>query len=175
MNILFTGLFWGVILIILGIVVILKAVLNINIPVFRILFAVVLIYFGLKLLVGRKIVHNRENSIIFEKSRVSSVQGNKEYNVIFGSGIIDLTDIDLSNGSVETEINVIFASGDIILESRLPVYIKASTAFAECKLPRGRVSFLGDHQYKSDNFNKDEPALLLDVSVVFGNANIITR
>ncbi len=175
MGFIFSGLFWGIILVIFGLTVIVKAVFNIDIPVFRIIFAVVLIYFGVKILVGNRTRISHGNSIIFDKAKITSVKGENEYNIIFGSGDIDLTDIELTEDKHFAEVNVVFGSGKIFIDKDIPVIIKATSVFADCQLPKGNSGFFGERIYKSDSYSRDDPALTLEVTVVFGNANIIAR
>lgn len=44
-------LFWGAIVVLAGLVIIANAVFNINIPIFRVFFALLLIYWGVKMLI----------------------------------------------------------------------------------------------------------------------------
>ena len=92
MNFIWSGLFWGVLLVLIGISVIVKTVLKIDVPIFKIVFALVLIYFGLKLLFGTS--HKTKDTIIFNNSKMTISAKSDEYNVIFGSGEIDLRNID---------------------------------------------------------------------------------
>ena len=174
MGFFFSSLFWGIILVVLGITVILKAVLKIDIPVIKILFAIILIYWGLKLLIGYE-TRKSESTIIFNKASIKTSPSGGEYNVIFGNGEIDFRDLDLKDNKVSVEVNVIFSSGDLILDVDLPVKIKASTVFGEIKLPKGNAGFLGDSVYYSDNFQENEHYLYLEITTVFGNARIITQ
>jgi hypothetical protein len=49
-GILMSGVFWGSVLILLGLSVIIEHVFHINIPVFKMVFACLLIYLGIRLL-----------------------------------------------------------------------------------------------------------------------------
>ena len=135
MNILFGSLFWGILLILLGVSMILKAVYKIDIPVIRIMFAIIIIYWGLKMLFGTPFINKNENNVIFNKADIEHVEAGKEYNVIFGRSEIDLRDICLNERSSELEINIIFGYGEIYINPDIPLLIKVSTVFAE----RGRI------------------------------------
>ena len=52
MGFLSSGIFWGTIVVIFGISMLLKAVFHIDLPVFRILLGLIVIYFGLRLITG---------------------------------------------------------------------------------------------------------------------------
>jgi len=170
MNFLFGGLFWGVLLILIGLSMILKTVFKIDIPVVRLIFAIIIIYWGLKLLFGTSFTAKSENNVIFNSDDIGHVETGKEYNVIFGRSEIDLRDIKLTEGSSKLEINVVFGYSEIYIDPDLPMKIIVSTVFAESKLPKGQVSFFGDHVYKSPAFVEGEDYLKVELDVVFGNA-----
>lgn len=47
------GIFWGILLVVIGILFILKYSLHLNISIFRIVIAVILIYLGVSLIFGQ--------------------------------------------------------------------------------------------------------------------------
>ena len=153
------GLFWGVLLILIGVGVVIRVVFNINFPVIKFLIAFFFIFIGIKMLVGNfdfRHGHIDENTTIFSESRIDGTQGNhKEYNVIFGSSVIDLRGIDLSEGSREIKINTIFSGTVIKIDKNIPVRIKADAVFANAALPNGNASAFGTAKYESETFTKD--------------------
>lgn len=52
MNLLFGPLYWGILLVVFGILLLLKGLKVINLPLLRIFIAVVVITFGIRLLFG---------------------------------------------------------------------------------------------------------------------------
>ena len=169
MHFLFGSLFWGVILILFGLSMVLKAFFKIDIPIFRIVFAIIIIYWGLKLLFGGFGFSHHENTVIFNNAKIKATKSHSEYNVIFGRSDIDLTNIDISEKNVRSEVNVIFGSGLIYLDPSIPTVVKISTVFAESKLPDRTVSFFGDYVYRNAAYVEGEDCLILNVDVVFGN------
>ncbi len=172
MHFLFGGLFWGILLVLLGLTIILKAVFKIDIPLFRMVFALLIIYWGLKLLFGGSFLGSSGNTVIFSESKIESKEAGNEYNIVFGKSTIDLTDIDISESGAVMEVNVVFGSGYILINPEIPTLIKVSTVFAESKLPKGNVSFFGDRTYKTKSYVDGENHLKLNIDVVFGNAII---
>ena len=175
MHFFFSGLFWGVILVLIGLTIVIKAVFKIDIPLFRIVFALLLIYFGAKLLFGGFGIRASRSTTIFSESRIESLESGSEYNVIFGKSSIDLRAIDIAEKSAKVEINVVFGSGIVYINPEMPVKIKISTVFGDSKLPKGNVSFFGDYVYKTESYVEGENYLKLDVDVVFGNVIIEER
>jgi hypothetical protein len=94
---LFGGIFWGVILIVLGITVLLNAVLHISIPIFSILFALLLCYIGVRLLTGRR--GWSDHGVWFEHRHIEGVRAGDRHDVVFGSGSVDLTGVVLQSRS----------------------------------------------------------------------------
>ena len=172
MHLLSNGLFWGFILILLGISVIIKAIFKIDIPLVKIIFALLLIYWGLKLLFGFEFKSHSSGNIVFSKSKISASQTKNDYNIVFGSGDIDLSKIDLSQGNAYTEVNIVFGSSNIYIDPTIPTLIKISSAFGEIILPQKTINFIGDYVYKTENFSEDKPYLYLKLDVVFGSAKI---
>lgn len=175
MPFLFSGLFWGVMLVLLGVSMIFKAVFNLDIPIFRIVFALIIIYFGVKLLLGRQTMQSDGNYSMFKHTDVSIKESGGEHSVIFGQSNIDLTNIDVTENSKQVSVDVIFGSGSILIDPEIPVKLKISTVFADCKLPDRDINFFGDSSFETPSYIEGENYLLLKVDVVFGNAVIIEK
>jgi predicted membrane protein len=167
MNFIWSGLFWGVILVLFGLSIILRHTLNIDIPIFKIVFAIILIYFGVKLLIGTS--NKNKDTIIFNKTRINATSKNDEYNIIFGSGEIDLQNIETLQSNMNKEINVVFGSGRLYLPKNVPVVVKVETVFGESKLPDGKTDFFGDYIYRNNADPVNENVLYLEVNVIFGS------
>ena len=113
-----SGLFWGIILIIIGISLIIKIVFNIDFPIFKILIAFFFIYLGLKIMLGDgfKFFHGRntETDVVFGESNFNSVNHGKDYNVVFSKGSFDLRNIVLNDsGPTYVKINTVFGYADM--------------------------------------------------------------
>ncbi len=174
MNFIFTTVFWGAMLILLGGSIILKAVFHIDIPIFRIVLALIVIYWGVTLLVGKplRFGRNRSESVIFNSESFDSGSGNEKYNVVFGSGKFNLSKISLDEGSRYVDINVVFGEGVLIIPKDIPVIIKSNAVFAEVNLPDGNGNSFGDSGYRSTNYKEGEPVLVINGKVVFGELEI---
>lgn len=172
MPFIFSGLFWGVMLVLFGISMILRAVFNLDIPIFRIIFALIIIYFGVKLLLGRQAFKNETNYSMFRSSNVTMKESGGEYDVIFGQSNIDLSDIDVSESSKKVSVDVVFGSGHLLIDPEIPTKLNISTVFADCKLPHRSINFFGDSNYKTPAYVEGENYLLLNIDVVFGNVVI---
>lgn len=96
----------------------------------------------------------------------------KEYNIIFGSSIIDMRDIDFSSKSKEIKINTIFGGSVLKIDEDTPVKIKADAAFGNADLPNGNTAAFGTAKYESETFSKDTNYLFVKVDVVFGDFKV---
>lgn len=170
------GLFWGLILILVGLGIVIRVIFNIDFPLVKFVIAFFFIFIGIKILVGNfNFWHGEkdENTTIFSESKISGLDENfKEYNVIFGSSVIDLRGIDLSKGSKEIEINTIFGSSFVKLDENTPVKIKADAAFASAKLPNGNTAAFGTGRYENEYFKRDTNYIYIKGDVVFGSLEI---
>ena len=86
------SLFWGIFLIGIGILMIIKYQFKLNISMPRIVFGVLLLALGISMLLGGPGLKTQSN-IIFSEGNVQAVKPEKEYNVIFGNLVIDLATI----------------------------------------------------------------------------------
>ena len=170
------GIFWGIILILIGFGLVIKIVFNIDFPIFKFIVAFFFILLGIKMLFGDFGVfkhHNRHGDVIFNERKIHGrTNGQDEYNVIFGKAEIDLRDVELHAGRNKLEINVVFGNANVILNKDVPVKIKSDVAFGGISLPDGDTGGFGSSMYISENFDENEPYLYIKASSVFGNMNV---
>ena len=169
------GVFWGILLVIIGLSIIFRFVFDINI--FRVLIAVFLILVGIKILVGDKGIFDfksQKDDVIFGQKTIKSTPDNRtEYNVIFGKSEFDFRDVDFKDSKpIRIKVNTIFGSSQIMLSKDTPVKIKANSAFAGARMPDGNSNAFGTLVYTSSNFNSEGSYLYIEADVVFGGLEI---
>lgn len=174
MGFLSSGLFWGVLLILLGLSVILKAVFHIDLPLFRILFAVLLIYLGVRVLVGERGCGPGGHSVLFGRQDLRPEEGHDRYGVIFGQGTLDLSDLPVAGTARRIEMSTVFGQGRLVLPRGVPVRIEASAAFANVRLPNGNSVAFGT-MHHAENWTDGGPGLDLRVHAVFGEVTVEVR
>ena len=168
----FNGIFWGVFLIFLGLCAIFKTVFHLNISVFRIGFAFLIIYLGLSMLFNGPHFNVENNTILFgNRELILDEQG--EYNVIFGRGLIDLSTLSAEHRTQRTEINVVFGEGVIKINPNLPMKIKVSSVFAGARLPDGNRVTMGDYTYQTPNYAENNEGILVEANVVWRLVSIV--
>ena len=176
MCFLFSGLFWGLILILLGLSVIIQVVFHIHIPFFRILFAIILIYWGISLLTGGRICHHSsKSSFCVTDSTIASSDIKSDYNVLFGKEYIDLSNPDLAAKNTNVRVNTVFGSVTIKIDPQVPTIIEVSSAFAGAQLPDKNTISFGNYTYKTKSYSRDINRLKIDARVVFGEFRIVEK
>jgi predicted membrane protein len=153
-----TGAFWGILLILIGLSLIIKVIFHIDIPIFKILVAFFFIYLGLKILLGHSFTPFRncreENTVIFGERVYLRPESNKEYNVIFGKAIFDWQHFhpdSLTDQQIDIKINTVFGSSEVILPPDVATTIHASAAFGEARMPNGNTATFGDTSFQRDS------------------------
>ena len=170
MGIIFSSAFWGVVLVILGVSVLLKAFFNLDIPVFRTIFGLIVVVFGVSILLGRPIVFSGKGDVVF--SEASFKGGEDKYNTVFGKSTVDLKDIDISEGSKEIEVSTVFGETVVYINPNTAAIVSANAAFGEVKLPAGKEVSFGKSTHKSKGYKEGKPHLKLNVNVVFGSIKV---
>ncbi len=173
MGFLFSSFFWGAVIILFGLSIILKAIFNIKIPVFSIIIALIFIWLGLKILFGAFGVKTSKNTVVFSEGSLKVSEKNEDYNIVMGRGTIDLTEMGITEDSPNVEINIVFGKAEVKIDSNKPMIMKVSSVFAGAHLPGGNVAAIGNNTYATPSYEKSKPHLVVKADVVFGELNII--
>jgi hypothetical protein len=175
----FRKIFWGLVFVSLGILLLLQNILGLDLPIWNIFWSVVVIAIGLSIIFGGSPRNQRywrdkvrshfdDDSLVFDEGEVKADKEDTN-NVIFAKGRIDLSDIEFDK-DLSKEINVIFSAGEIILPKDKQVKIKATSAFGTVRLPDGNSVSFGDIAYQTSEISTDKPVLYLTLNCVFGEA-----
>ena len=165
------GLFFGALLVVIGLAVIFRVIFNVNI--FGVLFAIFLIFVGVSMLVGRPWMfhgHRDEKNTIFDdRAMTDQPKDHSEYNVIFGRTVYDFRNITFpDNEPIRVKVNTIFGNSVIRISKNTPVKIKSDAVFAGATMPDGNTVAFGSIQYSTDTFGVALNQLIIDAPVVFG-------
>jgi hypothetical protein len=167
------GLFIGILIILLGLGIIINVIFHIHIPIFKVLFGLVLIFLGLKIIFGNWIsvssYHEKSGNVIFQERTYRGLSGDsKEYNAVFGKAVIDLRDIQLKEKVTRIKISAVFGGAEVILSESTPVRIKADAVFGGVQLPENTSGAFGTSTYQSKNFDENQNYLVIEGTSVFG-------
>lgn len=173
------GFFWGLFLVIAGLTLITRYVLNIEFPLFKILIGLFFILLGLKIVFGKSFIkfsNFKDNEVIFSEQSIKIAAFDKdEYNVIFGKSEMDLTEITVEQLPARLKVSTVFASTVIYIPNDLPMEIYTDAVFSNAKLPGGNSSVFGRTSYKSPGIEPGAPSLELKLDVVFGSVTVMKK
>jgi predicted membrane protein len=172
MSYLSSGAFWGVIIVLIGLSIILREIFHIHFPILRIVFGVLLLYWGIKVIAGG---FNRPwagHSTVMDQSSVTYGSNHREYNIVFGNGNVDLFKMEKPAHNQKMEMNVVFGNGHLILNDSIPVRVDMSSAFGSVESPDKSTSVLGNSIFQTSAYRENEPFLRIKASAVFGRISI---
>lgn len=172
------ALFWGLLVVIIGVVIILNGVFRINIPIFKLLIGFFFIYLGLRIIFGSWgwmswHSHGQGQDVVFHEQIINTPDANKkEYNVVFGKMVLDLHEVALERIPRTIDVHTVFSSTEIILNPAVPVKLVANVAFGGIQLPDRTSGGFGSTLFTTSNFNENEPYLTIRADTVFGGMNV---
>lgn len=173
------GFFWGLFLVVAGITLLVRYVLNVDFPLFKILAGLFFILLGLKIVFGKSFftIHStKENEVIFSEQVIQLTSIDKrEYNIVFGKGEIDLTGITIDKLPAKLKVSTVFGSTVIYISEDLPIEIYSDAVFSNAKLPGGNSSVFGRTSYKSPGLEAGSPSLEMKLDVVFGSVSVMKK
>ncbi len=176
MGCLSSGIFWGVLIVIVGILVLIRVIFGVHIPIFSLIIGLLLIYFGVRIITGMSCCR-REKTVVFEEKHIEGASASGKYDVIFGKSMIDLTRVELKEGVARIDVNTVFGSSVIKIDPAMPIKIRATSVFGSVRLPDGNTTAFGDYTYKTDSLQQVETKdyLLIKLDVVFGSSEIVVK
>ena len=173
MCFLFSGLFWGSVLILLGISVIIRVIFHVHLPVFRIVFALVLIYLGIRMLAGGFGCRMREHGTWFGHAKVTASVSAREQSVIFGTADIDATGPVTPGRNNDLRINAVMGSCTLKISKSVPTSVKISSAFSSVHTPDGSRAAFGQSLYRNKAAGSADSVRNIDLRVVFGAVDVV--
>ncbi len=167
------GVFWGALLIVLGVWFIVRRSLSVHIPVIRIVIAVLFIYAGVRILARGPVSADRNTAVFSESAMSYSPDRGREYNLVFSSGAIDLSTAAPGSASIRAQVNVIFGSGTLRINPSVPVIVHMTSVFGEAESPNGKSVAFGGMDYTTQSYRPGAPALDIRATAVFGRLSIL--
>lgn len=178
------SMFWGVAIIVIGLCVLLGAIFGINIPVFKILFGLFLVYVGIKVIFGafswefsmKAEKRSSDHEAVFAEAEFGypNKKSAKEYVTVFGNSHLNLANTaDLQNVKIESV--TVFGQSEIIVKKGTPIRVESNTVFGKSELPGKNISAFGQFHYSTPGLKDSDPALMLKITSVFGSAKIVEQ
>ena len=174
MGFLFSGIFWGVVVVVMGLLLILKA-MGVHIPVGKIFFGLLFVYIGISMIFWSFGGCRSKNKMMFNDYKIEADGKQQDYNIMFGRGDIDLSKIAVKEKDVNIKMSVVFAEGNMFLNPEVPAKVRITSAFGGAVAPDGTNIAFGEYIYKNSKYKEGASALLVDVKVVFGGGKITEK
>jgi predicted membrane protein len=187
MNFLFSGVFWGIVLCLIGAGIIVKNVFDLDFPVGKVVFAVILVLVGVGFLTGKDIfrtsrkpegfrAENRsESTVVFGSSDFGKDKIKESYSIIFGQGVIDLTGVPEAEIPRRIEIDTVFGNTEIIVPANVAISIKGETVFGSTTYPDNVMNAFGDRIWETPAAAGASGKIMIKTDCVFGSCIIRSR
>ena len=164
----FSSGFWGLLLVMVGVLLMIRHVFNIDFPFFTFFFSILLIYIGIVVIRGGFARQRSEDFTMFSDTSMGYDPGRQRYAVLFGESQVDLRGMKLTEDKY-LELNCVFGEMRTKLPADLSYEIFASAAFGSLVTPDGRDTNFGNYTYRSPGFTTTEPVLHITAKTVFGS------
>lgn len=172
MGFLFGGVFWGLIIVLFGLSILMREVFHVHFPLVRIFIGLMFIYFGIRIISGGYWRYSGRytgrNSAVFGNANMQYESGVSDYSIVFGNGVIDLTSINTVTGKQRIDADVVFGNGTIRLNDSTPAKVEVNAAFGSAITPDRTINALGKSYYTTPSYREGAPYLYVKADVVFG-------
>ena len=172
MNFISSAAFWGVIIILFGLSILLREVFHVHIPFVKIIFGMLLIYWGVKMIAGGFGKSRQGNSAVFGEAQMEYDPQHDDYDIVFGSGTIDLFKMDAPMKNKKIEVSVVFGNGTLIVNDSIPMKIEMNAVFGANILEGKQVNALGKSYSTTSAYKEGMPYVFLETNAVFGRLTI---
>jgi hypothetical protein len=170
-----SGIFWGILVIVFGIGLLVKHIFNLDFPVFKVVLGLALVLIGIRIILSKSVCRphhdnwsDKDNSVVFSNKQILFNEAENEYNVVFSSSVLDFTKIDTSTEH-KIKLNCVFGDMKILVNPRTKVILESDVVF-------GNVSNPEETQYSPEGIaDSNQIVLKLKTSAVFGTIKIIRK
>jgi hypothetical protein len=177
MGFFFGATFWGLLILLFGLSILMREVFHVHIPFVRIFIGIMFVYFGCRIIAGGFWRHSGwygGNNAVFGNANMQYESGVSDYSVVFGNGIVDLTSINTVTANQRINVDVVFGNGTVKLNDSIPAKVELSTAFGSAVTPDRTINALGKSYYTTPAYRDGAPYLFVKADVVFGRLVIQT-
>ncbi len=162
------NLFWGVLVLLFGLSMVVKALFGFTFPILKPLIGVLLIYMGIVMIFN---LNHGKNVVRFGNAYFQDSFPARKYSVLFGKGTIDLSRMEIPQTPTHMKINTIFGESNITINKNIPTRIILHSVFADTTLPYDLMKQTGSNIYQ---LGDAQPLLTIEINVVFGKTKIGT-
>ena len=178
-------MFWGLIVTFVGSILLLNSLFGFKLPLFRILFAALIVYIGVSMLIGAEpSMHIQPDTRATDHQAIFGTAVfaypptpdhiTTKYSTIFGNSSLDLSSVQKLE-AVSFEDMVIFGNSVILIKKGTPVRIETETIFGRTEVLQKNIDSFGKLSYASPDLKQEAPALTIKTSVIFGQLQILEK
>ncbi len=171
--------FWGIIIVISGAVLLARVIFNLEFPAIRIIAGLFLILAGIMMLLGDGLpwpFKKAENEIFFRSQTIrSGDEPLPDLQIAFSTVVLHIDRVEQPESREEISINNLFSGSTIYLPCDVPLSITVDAVFAGVKMPGTNTPLFGRGMFTSDNFDPDRPHLAIRANCVFGSVTFMYR
>ena len=179
-------MFWGLFFVGVGVLMLIQTILKIDLPVFRILLGLAVVYLGMKMVFGAFNIHMdglrfekvaTANKAVFTdtdfhvKSETSGAMY-QDFSTVFGESKLDLSTLSKDELSKRFEISTVFGKTEVITPKDVPLVVETNSAFGSVVVRGDKSAAIGNGTYKTPDFSNEKPHLKIEANSVFGSIEI---
>lgn len=174
-DFLFSGWFWGFILIMVATGSIIKSIFKVKFSLFLTFILIMVIFFIINLFNLNK----SASSTYFSSDEIIKVKNISEinqYNCAFCNVTFDFTRLDISHSEFEQiEINNLMGKIKVLINKTQKIKILSRTFLGSGKNPDGVKTILGNHIYFTSRYSKSNPHTTLHLETIFGSTEVYEK
>jgi hypothetical protein len=116
------------------------------------------------------------NTIVGKGPPISPTTASDTYNVFFGLGEHDFTQVPVGSGNTFIETNTFFAKTTIYIKGSVPIRVLIYPTLGVVTLPNSlRIIPFFKNVYKTRAFNENEKSITIKINITLGAVEIIER
>ncbi len=166
-----TKFFWGGVLILWGLTIVIEKLFKINIPILRIILGIVLITIGSQILWNRHTDQNTrlESGTTFSSSTDGS---GSHYQIYFDTKTIDLMNSTPVNNTLQ--ISAMFSSVTVLVPDKNIYEFEIQNIMSETELPDHKKAPMGKMKYVTEAKNQKSPVITVYLYGAMSNLEVKT-
>lgn len=178
-------MFWGILFLAVGVLIILQQVLRIDLPILKILFGLFLVYLGVRVIFGsfglqvsgfRVEKLSTSTETVFTdttfKSHGEDGRLNREYSTAFGTSNLDLSNLKSEELAQAIEISNAFGVTKVKTAAGQQIRARISIGFGSVRIRGQKTGSFGEVDYLSPGFVEGQPTLELKINCAFGEVQV---
>ncbi len=180
-EILFSGYFWGAVLILVGGAAIINAVFKLGLPVTKVAFWTLLVLIVFSVVISTLLGtfgsdHNVSMNVFGGSQKLipDQTESHAFFN-IFGASTIDLTQAEPAEDGTKIRVGTLFGSTKILVNSRANYKVKAFVLFGSSKVPDQKNGIFGNDIMISARYKPQMRAFNIHLNTIFGSTQVIHK